>query len=313
MSTTVIFRVRSPPSAWGSSLCITGSDSHLTDWGLGHSLSFSPPFYTLSLTLPSNLYFEYKYISVIDGSIQAWEQLPHGNNRHIQTPPPGYTLVLDDGIVGEDSYVCTTLTPPKEMNPQLQTEQPISTEEAELALQLRRVSAYVDAVRHGVRTLKGLPPADEPPDIGASPDDCTDAYALVGRCLDDGFALMAKLRSVKSKRRGVHGVWGILIAVAFAVIAMGVAMLIVSPQVIGEMWKVSEMGFRNVRGVVEGVWEMSWKDILRFVWSGVVKVGEKVRARFCEAAGWPGWCGKKPEEGLGEQILGMVGRVVGGQ
>lgn len=310
MSTTVIFRVRLPPSAWGSNICITGSDSYLTEWGLGHPLSFSPPFYTISITLPSNLYFEYKYISVIDGCIQAWEQLLHGKNRHIQTPPPGYTLLLDDGVVGDDSNVRTTLTPPKQKAiPQQPVKQPISAEEAELALQLQRTSAHIDALRHSVRTLKGLPPTNELSGTDVSADYCTDINTLIQRCLDDGHALVTMLRSVKNKPREGTGRGSILVALAFAVFTVVVAVLVISPQMAREVCRVSTMVFMGIQGVGEGVWKRGWKGVCGSIRSAAVEVGEKVRERIYETVKLSQCFEGKG--GVGKRIWGMVGEWAG--
>lgn len=216
--------------------------------------------------------------------------------------------MLDDGVVGDDSHVRTKLTPPQPRAiTQEPLKQPISTEEAELALQLQRTSANIDALRHSVRKLKGLSPTHESSSTDVSADCCTDANTLIQRCLDDGYGLVTMLRSANSKSPGGSGRRSVLVALAFAVFTVVVAVLVVSPQLAREVRRIFYMVLVGTQGIADRVWEKGWRKVLESIWEGAVEVGEKVNERICETIRWPDWFEGKDGEGPGERIRRAVG------
>eukprot|EP00177_Eucheuma_denticulatum_P003548 GFKZ01006419.1.p1 GENE.GFKZ01006419.1~~GFKZ01006419.1.p1 ORF type:complete len:337 (-),score=30.88 GFKZ01006419.1:1007-2017(-) len=262
MSCTTIFRVRTPPSSWGSGIALTGSSPHLSSWSLNQTpplpLTFTPPFFTLTLTLPANSYFEYKYVSVSStNAIISWEQLAHGGNRHFKTPAAHHTLLIDDDIIGNDASAKRTLIPPPRASTVEDTKpivKPRSTvsmcdqDYEELVLNLNRTAATVKKIHEWIRHVKGLPPLptgeEWSTDLDGVAEESWDEKELIQGCLDDGYALVELLQAKRPKQNGPSG-GAIAGALVVAVGVTGGAVVSWSPQVgregsrrVFDVWRV---------------------------------------------------------------------------
>jgi alpha-amylase len=76
-------------TTWGQNVYIVGSIPALGSWNPANAVSLSSqnyPFWTAALTVPTNTYFEYKYIKIDGSGNVTWES---GNNRFYTTGSSG--------------------------------------------------------------------------------------------------------------------------------------------------------------------------------------------------------------------------------
>lgn len=237
MVVTVVLRVRASPTDWGLSLGVVGNLPSLSAWGTDVSplaLHAAGDVFTRTLSLPAQTAVEYKYVLVDDGKIVRWEHLHQKTaaiNRTLDTGADGDTIVVDDGIFGNDGQQVVNRVeglkfrpgrrnearppardPPKEQKdraPLLETEEGPDTcfdparETVALAEQLEAARTNVESVRAAVRSLRAVSPSstvDEeaayPPSTEREPvsSDAAVATRLVQRCLSDGAALVKTLQ-----------------------------------------------------------------------------------------------------------------------
>lgn len=239
MVVTVVLRVRAAPSDWGLSLCVVGNLPSLSSWGTmdvpSLPLHSAGEVFTRTLSLPANMDVEYKYVLVDDGKIVRWEELQQpraGVNRKLYTGEEGDTVVVDDGIFGNDEQKVVNRVEgvefgarelkraagPAVENTEKEKGVPLLEAEATpdpcveaarealaLAEQLEAARTNVECVRAAVRSLRGISPSstvDEeaayPPSTEREPlsSDATVATQLVQHCVSDGAVLVKAMRTV---------------------------------------------------------------------------------------------------------------------
>ncbi|KAF8903104.1 glycoside hydrolase family 15 protein [Gymnopilus junonius] len=90
---TITFNVVAT-TQFGENIFLTGSLDALTDWSTSNPIPLSAanyPTWSVTVTLPANTNFEYKYIRIFNGAV-TWESDPNNSNT---TPGTG-TLVIND-------------------------------------------------------------------------------------------------------------------------------------------------------------------------------------------------------------------------
>jgi len=100
--TEVTFKVKCNTRGFGEDVYIVGDCTQLGNWNADHALILSTskqvkPIWSITVSLPSEIVVQYKYILKVGKTIKRWENFP--GNRRLR--PSGFSMVLDDGIFGQ--------------------------------------------------------------------------------------------------------------------------------------------------------------------------------------------------------------------